>query len=84
MGKTVLLTPLFQQPASCLFVLQLKDAAGEWFRDIVRAAVGSLDKASGVRGVSREKGRPLGNGLLAAWGMKTRWIGLKSGCLSLR
>ncbi len=31
---------------------QLKDAAGEWFRDIVRAAFGSLDKTTNARGVS--------------------------------
>jgi phage terminase large subunit-like protein len=30
----------------------LADAAGEWFRDIVRAAFGSLDKATGARRVS--------------------------------
>jgi hypothetical protein len=28
----------------------MAEAAGEWFRDIVRAAFGSLDKASGVHG----------------------------------
>jgi phage terminase large subunit-like protein len=30
----------------------MEEAAGEWFRDIVRAAFGSLDKASGSRAVS--------------------------------
>jgi hypothetical protein len=31
----------------------LADAAGEWFRDIVRAAFGSLDKATGDAGCRR-------------------------------
>jgi phage terminase large subunit-like protein len=31
---------------------QMAEAAGEWFRDIVRAAFGSLDKATGGRQVS--------------------------------
>jgi phage terminase large subunit-like protein len=31
---------------------RMADAAGEWFRDIVRAAFGSLDKATGIRHVS--------------------------------
>jgi phage terminase large subunit-like protein len=30
----------------------MSDAAGPWFRDIVRAAFGSLDRTSGVRQVS--------------------------------
>ncbi|WP_245297002.1 MULTISPECIES: terminase TerL endonuclease subunit [Rhodomicrobium] len=30
----------------------MAEAAGEWFRDIVRAACGSLDKATGVRAIS--------------------------------